>query len=244
MPRGSDDSDRTALLGSAGIHAAAVVLALLSTFLRPEPLVFEAIAVEIVSMPDVQEPEPGAPDELVVETPDPTPPEPEPTEPDPVVEPEPEPRQPEPTPEPEPKPEPPKPTPPKPTPPKPTPTPEPKEMTGEDIDVHMEGLQRDFPEYYGNIVRQIRRCFRPPANARGEAVVQFFINRDGRASDLDLVTSSGSYALDLEARGAVECAGQGRFGPLPEDMSFDRLPVRFRFTPAGEDAPTEPGQEA
>lgn len=230
-------------MGSAGLHGGVIVMLLLSTFFEPEPLVFEAIQVEIVSAADVEDPLPEAAEDLVVETPDPAPADPTPPEPEPVVETPPE-REPEPKPtEPEPKPTEPEPKPtepePKPEAPKPTPPqPEPEEMTGEDIAVRMEGLRRDYPAYYGNIVRQIERCFRPPPNARGEAIVQFFIDRDGSASDLEIVRSSGSSALDLEGVAAIECAGQGRFGPLPEDLPYDRLPVRFRFTPRGQDAPT------
>ncbi|MDX1647346.1 MAG: hypothetical protein R3304_09400, partial [Longimicrobiales bacterium] len=45
---------------------------------------------------------------------------------------------------------------------------------------------------------------------------------------------SGNAAFDIEALGAVECAGQGRFGPLPEELPYDRFPVRFTFRPLGD----------
>jgi hypothetical protein len=35
--------------------------------------------------------------------------------------------------------------------------------------------------------------------------------------------------------GAVDCAGRGRFGPLPEDLPFETLPVEFSFRPTGTD---------
>ncbi len=63
-------------------------------------------------------------------------------------------------------------------------------------------------------------------------MVFFYIDREGFADDIQFVARSGSAAFDFESMGAVECAGQGRFGPLPEDLPYDRFPVRFRFRPA------------
>jgi hypothetical protein len=48
------------------------------------------------------------------------------------------------------------------------------------------------------------------------------------------MSRSGSTAFDFEAIGAVECAGQGRFGQLPDELPYDRLPVQFDFRPTGE----------
>jgi hypothetical protein len=31
----------------------------------------------------------------------------------------------------------------------------------------------------------------------------------------------------------VDCAGKGRFGPLPDDFPWDILPVQFKFRPYG-----------
>ena len=45
--------------------------------------------------------------------------------------------------------------------------------------------------------------------------------------DLDSWSSRATSAFDFEALGAVECAGKGRFGALPEELPFDRLPVEF-----------------
>jgi hypothetical protein len=52
-------------------------------------------------------------------------------------------------------------------------------------------------------------------------------------NDLEFVTRSGNTSFDFAAMGAVECAGQGRFGPLPEDLPYESLPVLFDFTPSG-----------
>lgn len=239
MRRHAHPTDRTALLGSAAVHVTAVVLAFLSTAMKREPPEFVTYEIELVSPPPAvqrERPEPAPPEErLEVDTPEPARQEAEP-EPEPVVEEKPQPK-PEKKPEPEPaekKPE------PKEEQPKAEPAgpePEKADVSGQDLEVRMEGLKRDFPVYYRNIVDQINRCFRPPQNARGEAVVQFYIRRDGRVDDLELVRSSGSTGLDLESIGAVECAGRGRFGPLPDEMPYDRLPVRFRFTPSGEPDP-------
>jgi TonB family protein len=111
------------------------------------------------------------------------------------------------------------------------PEPEEVETSGEDINVRMEGLRRDYPAYYGNIIRQMDRCFRWRQGGRWEAVVTFVIRSDGTISDLDLVQGSGNMAFDTQALGAVECAGQGRLGPLPDELPYDQLPVQFRFSP-------------
>jgi len=77
--------------------------------------------------------------------------------------------------------------------------------------------------------------------------VYFVIHEDGTVSDLDFAKRSGNSNFDFEAMGAVECAGRGRFGPLPDDFPWDLLPVQFSFRPQGairEDAParTIPGE--
>jgi outer membrane biosynthesis protein TonB len=60
----------------------------------------------------------------------------------------------------------------------------------------------------------------------------FLIHRDGTISNLRFNIPSGSYAFDVEARGAVESAAQaGAFGPLPRGFPDDVLPVIFSFDP-------------
>jgi hypothetical protein len=104
---------------------------------------------------------------------------------------------------------------------------------GEDINVRLEGVRRDYPAYYNNIITQIQRCFRWTQGGSWETTVYFAIRRDGTVADLDFVKRSGNTAFDFEAMGAVDCAGKGRFGPLPEDLPFDVLPVQFNFRPQG-----------
>lgn len=232
--RRHDPFDRTSLVGSLAVHVAVVVLAVWNATTGREPVEFISYQIELVSPPPAaQAPEPApAREELVVERPDPTPPEPE--EEKPVVEEE------------KPKPKPPetKPTP-RQEPPKetadqrapavadvPPPVEKPKE-SGEGINVRLEGVRRDYPAYYNNIITQIQRCFRWRDAGSWETTVYFVIERDGSVSDLDFVKRSGNNAFDFEAMGAVDCAGKGRFGALPEELPFDVLPVQFNFRPQG-----------
>jgi hypothetical protein len=98
-----------------------------------------------------------------------------------------------------------------------------------------ERLSRDYPQYYENIIRQIQRCFRWRDGGNWETVLFFNIDREGNALDIQFVTRSGSTGFDYESMGAVDCAGQaGRFGALPEDLPYERFPVRFRFRPSGD----------
>jgi outer membrane biosynthesis protein TonB len=227
---------------SIALHAAVFGLGWLSTFHRPPTFEFIAFEIELVSPPPAVQAEVAAPprEELVIERPEP---EPEPSEPEPEPDaPRLEPDQPEPEPEPEPQREPepePEPEPPEPdvepapaTAPEPPPE-EPPPTSGEGLNVRLEGLRRDYPEYYNNIIRQIQRCFRWQGGGTWETQVSFVIRRDGTVSDLEFVTRSGNTSFDFEAMGAVDCAGQGRFGPLPEDLPYESLPVLFDFRPTG-----------
>ncbi len=231
---------RRSLLNSVAFHAAVVVLAFLATLSPPRPNTFITYEIEIVSPPaaavEVAE-EPTAPEELVIERPEEAPSELDPLDvPPPEAEPEEVLPDPEPEEETEPDPE--------ETPAEPAETPaateseESSELSGEDIEVRMEGVRRDFPEYYANIVRQIRRCFRPPSGVPSglQTVLYFVIRADGTVTDLTFVQQSGNPDLDFEAFGAVgDCAGKnGRFGPLPEELPYERLPIQFTFTPSGD----------
>ena len=223
---------------SIALHGSLFVLALLSAVRREPTIDFISYEVELVSPPPAVQAEEYTParEELVVERPEPerAPPEPE-LEPEPepepeitVAAPEPEPAPPEPTRQPQPEP------PAASTPAAgPNPSPEPAARTGEGINVRMEGLRRDYPEYYNNIIRQILRCFRWQGSGSWEATVFFAIQRDGSVRDLRFVTRSGNTSFDFEAMGAVDCASQGRFGPLPEDLPYETQPVNFKFSPSG-----------
>jgi protein TonB len=238
---------KSAFWASLILHVVVVALLVVGRAFRPEPLEFVTYEIQMVSLPTqaVPEEEPApATEELVVETPDPEPPEPEtedlPPPPEEDPEPEPEPEDPEPEPEPEE-------TPPEPEPAEETTEPatvseaeeEPEEVSSEEITVRMEGLRRDFPEYYRNILFWVRRCFVAPPGARSlTAVLYFEITRDGTVSDTRIVERSGNPRFDLAALAAVsDCAGQGRFGPLPDALPYDVLPVQFTFRPPGAPLP-------
>lgn len=250
--------DRGSFWASASVHAAvAVFLFWVAPALRQDAVAYEVVRVTFASPPPLpaEEEVPPAPeDELVVETPQPEP-EPQPPEEDPAPEPElPEPSPPEPEeeeappPPPDPEPEPPADPPEEEAPPPPPdlpPAEEPADAAaetpddaenaaedGRDVAARMEGLRRDYPEYYANIIVQMKRCFRG-RGSRLEATVTFKIARDGTTSDIGVERSSGSFAFDLDAQGAAECAGKAdRLGPLPEDYPWAFIPVRFTFSPS------------
>jgi TonB family protein len=255
---------RWALVASLVGHAGATALFWLALTQAEEMPAMRVYAVDIVSPPPQLEGEPnpgggGAP-ETVEETPEPEPqPETPPAQPEPAPPtPETPPRR---EPSPPPQATRPEPTPPRTepeeeedeedeeeTPPATRPgggtgegsgasrgqDPEPSSAGGEDIDVHLRGVQCPSPAYCANIVRQLYRYFRPPTGASNDAVEVFFwINRDGSAGEMRVVRSSGSYRFQLAALEAVEQAGNNRaFGPLPGSFQLDRLPVSFYFRPA------------
>jgi outer membrane biosynthesis protein TonB len=241
-----DPFDRRSWVGSVAIHAVAVGVVVYATAPTAPLPRFTTYQIELVSPPPArQTPEPEAAQaKLVVERPNPAPPA-EAKE-APVVKPVPK-----------------KPTP-KPTASKETSTsttvkepgkekrsagaPDAKKSSskegGEGINVRLEGLRRDYPQYYANIILQIDRCFRPPTDAgKLVATIYFVIDHDGSVSDLSIAKKSGDPAFDYLAMGAVECAGKGRFGPLPKDVPYDRLPVQFTFTPAGSGGGSPPAPQ-
>ena len=221
---------------SGGLHGGLFTLALFTSLVDPSPMEFVTYQIEMVSPPPAVQAEiQPATEELVVEPPEPAPlleEEPE-QEVVPIEEPD--------DPEPEPSPEENRPTEElteveeEETPPSaPDPPPEEIEDSGEGINVRLEGVRRDYPAYYNNIIRQIFNCFRWRGGGNWEATVFFTIEREGTVTDMRFTSRSGSTAFDFEAIGAVECAGQGRFGQLPDELPYDRLPVQFDFRPPGE----------
>jgi len=245
--RRPDSFDRTSLGASLGIHAGVLALALWgSTAGAAPPFDFVSYQIELVSPPPLRgDVDAAGQERLVVETPEPAPP-PQEERAGTVVE-EARPRD---------------------AAPKPPPQSDPLAGLGEErrpatsttgtdtagvggsgINVRMEGLRRDYPVYYNNIIVQITRCFRWQGQGSWETTVYFVIHEDGTVTDLDFVKRSGNSNFDFEAMGAVECAGRGRFGALPDDLPWDVLPVQFNFRPQGairEDAPgavpTIPGE--
>jgi hypothetical protein len=196
---------------------------------------FISYQINYVSPPPAEEapePEPVVEEEVVVETPEPVPEDPPPVVQEEVRTEE----RPEPTP-----------TPPSPDPVEEAGDPEPSEdLSGEDLNIRMEGLRRDFPDYYLNIQRQIQRCFEYRGSGRLETSIVFVIRRDGTVDggSIDFFQRSGNVNFDYAAMGAVECAGNGRFGPLPEELGWDRLPILFSFRPRGTPAGQMPNSGA
>jgi outer membrane biosynthesis protein TonB len=104
---------------------------------------------------------------------------------------------------------------------------------GEGLNVRTDGADFVDRAYLENIIRQVRRYFRPPPGARTDrASVRFWIERDGGVSDMAVVAGSGSFAFRTAAMEAVERAGRdGAFGRLPAGFPDERLAVTFDFTP-------------
>jgi outer membrane biosynthesis protein TonB len=98
------------------------------------------------------------------------------------------------------------------------------------------GLEFPYPEYLRNIAREVIHQFQTQQTRLTlVADVAFIIRRDGTIdpNSLRIAKSSGNYAFDQQALGAVEAAGNTkRFGSLPAGFREDILPVVFRFTPA------------
>jgi len=235
---------RGPVLASVALHVVMMIGAWWAHRSMSDPFEYVSYQIELVMTGDLEFPEEvGAPEPPVVTTPEPQPPPPpvEETPPPPPPEPEPDPEPAPPAPEPAPEPE------PEPPPPQPDPAPQPEPQpqleqppvstetaSSAEMNIRMEGLQRDFPAYYQQIVTEIQRCFRWDGPATWTAVLRFEIQSDGRvpAASMSFFNSSGNRAFDLAAMGAVECAGGGRFSPLPEDLPFDILPIQFTFGPA------------
>ena len=228
------------VIGSVFIHTVAIFLAWWTSAVPREVPEFIVYEIELISPSAavLGEPTTASPEELVIETPLDRVPEPQ-VETPAVVEEEPPPEEP---PQPEETVAPPdvetveEPAPPASSDPDPN-----VETPGEDLNVRMEGVRRDYPEYYNNILRQMQRCFRWRGDEDLRATVYFVINQDGSVADVDILDSSRSIAFNIEAMGAAECAGsRDRLGPLPEDLPFDRLPVVFYFEPqSGRDSTDE-----
>ncbi len=226
--RQTQGPERSQLLLSVGLHLVLLLSAWLADAVTGDEIEYVEYEIQLITEAQLEALESPP----IVETPTLPPPAPEPEpEPEPVI-PEPEPEPPEPEPEPElPEPE------PQPTPPQPD-VDEPAEATptasAEEMAVRMEGLRRDYPQYYNEIVREINRCFRWNGGGRWRTVIRFVIESDGRIPDssIQIYTPSSNGAFDIEAFGAVACAGSGRLAPLPDDLPTDALPVQFTFQPA------------
>jgi outer membrane biosynthesis protein TonB len=102
---------------------------------------------------------------------------------------------------------------------------------GEGLNVNIEGEEFPEPGYLENIIIQLNRYFRWSGNPNLESCVTFQIRRDGSTQEIRTQRSSGNLGFDLQAKGAVEAAGNRKaFGPLPKGWKYDILPVQFSFS--------------
>jgi hypothetical protein len=103
------------------------------------------------------------------------------------------------------------------------------------MQMQMEGLRLEFPEYYAQIRDAIERCFRRLNRSSGNpvAILRFEIAKDGTIPrrSIEVHRRSGNGVFDSYAFQSVECAGDGAIGPLPPEMSIDILPVELTFRP-------------
>ncbi|MGH7616541.1 MAG: energy transducer TonB family protein [Gemmatimonadaceae bacterium] len=106
---------------------------------------------------------------------------------------------------------------------------------GQDVaNVNTGGVDFPFPYYTAGIVNEILKRFQQQ-RIGFTATVRFVIHRDGSVdpASIRLETSSGNYAFDLQAMGAVEAAANAKaFGGLPSAYHDDILPISFRFSPS------------
>jgi len=95
--------------------------------------------------------------------------------------------------------------------------------TGSSLDV------ADFccPEYIGLMVQRIRSVWQQNQAARGECIVRFTIQRDGRLTDTAVERSSGNEVLDLAALRAVYAVRS--LTPLPAQFPNPTLTVHLNF---------------
>ena len=214
------------LIGTTLLHAAVVAFVFMtpSSTMKAGP---PSYAVELLAAPERQPQLKKAAPEAIPTPPEekPAPIKPQPAKLPPKVPPKPEPK---PPPEPEKKEAPAKTR----APDKPLPGETPS--TGTDIaTVKTPGLDFPYPEYLRSIVSEVyRRWDRPSGGGNLQAEVSFLILRDGTVREIKFLRSSGNFAFDLDAQGAIEAAGNARaFGPLPDGYPADVLPVSFYFTP-------------
>jgi TonB family protein len=245
------------LLVSAVLHAAAVGGVWIVGADAPLPAM-RVYAVDLVSPPPqtagvpaperaelVPEPavEPSEPPRPTSEPqPEPPRPQPEPPRPEPAPpRPEPPPREPARPAAATPRPEAPRPTPRETPAAQPAQTaspsagarPQPAAVGGDGLTVRTAGAEFVDQAYLENIYRQVHRHFRKPDESRSDrAEIRFWINRNGSVSDIQVVSSAGSFRFRAAAMEAIEQAGINRaFGPLPEAYSADRLLISFSFVP-------------
>lgn len=83
------------------------------------------------------------------------------------------------------------------------------------------------PEYLGTMIQLIERRWNQQQQTVGAVLMRFTIQRDGRITDVEKVTSSGYLALDMSAERALLLTD--RLPPLPSRFTEDDLNVRLTF---------------
>jgi TonB family protein len=94
----------------------------------------------------------------------------------------------------------------------------------------------DFGPYIKQVLTMIKASWmrfipeeaRPPGSMKGETVIRFTINSDGKLSAMHLDGRSGQSKLDRAAWGAITSISQ--FPPLPEKFTGPNLELRPHFT--------------
>ena len=215
------------LAGTTLVHGALVAAILVASAVSasPRPLP-PAYAVELVAAPRPDPQIRRAPPEAL-----PTPPaeKPAPIKPPPKAKPVPKPPEPKTPPRPEPDTK----EPPAKTRAPVEPLPGETPSTGTDVaNVKTPGLEFPYPEYLRNLVSQIYRRWDRSGQSGRRAEFTFLILRDGTVREIKTLRSSGNFAFDLDAQGAIESAANAKaFGPLPDGYPSDVLPITFYFAP-------------
>lgn len=100
------------------------------------------------------------------------------------------------------------------------------------------GLESDLdatfccPEWAAMMKTLITREWASTMPGRGTTIVEFVVQRDGTITNARVVQSSGTSALDLEARRALAVVKQ--LEPLPDAYTERTLTVRLRFPYGGD----------
>lgn len=104
-----------------------------------------------------------------------------------------------------------------------------------DVRITSDVQKVDFGPYLTALKSSVQRTWysmipseaMPPLSTRGEVVIDFKIEKDGRISELEYKCASGYVVLDRAAWGGITQAAP--FPPLPTEFKGDYLTLRFTF---------------
>lgn len=99
------------------------------------------------------------------------------------------------------------------------------------VNLYFDPLGADFTLWIQRFKDELYRNWIVPQSvmlgaARGETALHFTVERDGDMSDIRLVRSAGTAALD---RAAANALSSGRYLPLPDDYGPARLTAVIVF---------------